>query len=171
MISEATVTHTGFAALKKSTLNKLWKLGWSSTARQWARRYLKQHFTHVGARKYKYQLRRGERRGGKPARGSYTFRKLKQQGHTRPLEFSGEMKGLAIANNRVTSTRDYGRRHLPRKANFRNPKSKINMLEELRTVTQDETAVLEKHLKQFIESGANRSGTRVTVRIGGITGV
>ena len=58
------------------------------------------------ARNYRYAKRSGERGSGRKFRGSYTERKLKLFGHTRPLELSGEGKRLALYQRNIAATRD-----------------------------------------------------------------
>jgi len=66
------------------------------------------HFTKAGAREYRYaprQTYKPQKKGSKrdPFRASYTGRKLKEKGHTRPLVWSGESE-LRSRQGRVDAT-------------------------------------------------------------------
>lgn len=96
------------------------------------------HFTIAGAREYGYSPRKGEGLSGKAFWKSYTGRKKKEKGHTRPLVWSGASEILAMIRD-VRATRNRARlvQHA-RGLNLRNPKSSINMAEEIRTMSDAE---------------------------------
>ncbi len=60
----------------------------------WHENFREEHFTNRGATKYGYTPRSGERGREHPGgfRRSYTGKKLRAKGHTRPLEWSGESR-------------------------------------------------------------------------------
>jgi hypothetical protein len=104
----------------------------------WRRTIRPKHFENTASTRYGYTPRKGERGSGRPFKGSYTEQKLKQKGHTRPLEFSGDLKRLSefvrVAAHRTKGEEYPGARMTlvkANKANLRHPKSKINMREEL----------------------------------------
>lgn len=103
----------------------------------WHSKLRAKHFTAEGAQEYGYTKRKGELipRGSKRFRRSYTGRKLAMKGHTRPLVFSGEGEALSrIQDVRATAKRV--RVILPRKFNFRHPKSQVDMRAELTAISQ-----------------------------------
>lgn len=73
---------------------------------KWHRDYRPKHFTKAGAREYGYEPRGGEQRSGSPFKGSYTAKKLRLFGHTRPLVFTGESE----ARTRVRDIRANSKR-------------------------------------------------------------
>ena len=103
------ITYSGAApALAKRALNKLYKKSFAIAAGVWHTRFHRKHFTHAGAREYRYDPRQGERmtRGSKRHRASYTARKERLFGHTLPLVWSGASRKLAsIKDVRATSKR------------------------------------------------------------------
>ncbi len=103
------ITYSGAVpALAKRALNRLYKQAFAITGRAWHTRFHRKHFTHAGAREYRYDPRQGERmtRGSKRYRKSYTARKERIFGHTLPLVWSGASRKLAsIKDVRATSKR------------------------------------------------------------------
>ena len=148
----------GMPAMRKQELNNLHKKSWRSLGMNWRKRYLKGHFTHRGGRKYNYTPRKGERPGQKPIPYSYTGRKLKQVGHTRPLEFYGEGKRQALTQKRVVSTKERCKIRLPNKFNFKHPRSKVVMRDEIRAVHQSERRPLATHMRDDLEKRLRRVG-------------
>lgn len=114
----------------------------------WHDRYVRKHFTQAGASEYGYTPRAGERGTGKAFRKSYTGRKLARFGHTRPLVFSGASLVLVLAsrnNVRATATKGEARAVLRMNApalNWRNPRSRIDMRDELTRVSAAENVDL-----------------------------
>jgi hypothetical protein len=86
-------------------------------------------FTHAHATKAGYADRSR----------NYERRKLKQKGHTNPLQYSGTTR-RAIRTASITSTSKTASVRYPgaRVFNFRNPKSQANMVVEFTTVLADE---------------------------------
>ena len=114
----------------------------------WHKDFRAKHFTRRGASEYGYAPRSGER-GNIPPQGfhrSYTGQKLKRFGHTRPLVFTGESERATRQRDiraTATSKRAKVRVHLHApKLNFRNPKSKTNPGEEVRTISRKEARAL-----------------------------
>lgn len=117
----------------------------------WHEKFRPVHFTHRGARKYGYKPRQGQRTAGEPPTttssrrrfaSSYTGRKLRKWGHTRPLVYSGESEALTrFLDVRATSK---GSRVVMRAPtlNLRSSPSAPNMREELTRITPDERSEL-----------------------------
>ncbi|MFQ5414658.1 MAG: hypothetical protein ACE5E6_09395 [Phycisphaerae bacterium] len=138
--------------IMKRELNKLTQKGLEAIGLWWHRAMRPKHFTHAGAREYGYLPRVGERGnpGEKGFRRSYTGQKLRKFGHTNPLEFTGESKTLArIRDVRANSKRVRIVIHA-NKFNFRNPHSKINMREEMTTVSTREQKQLVRLFDRFL---------------------
>lgn len=113
------VTGRQFQQLKRATF--------AAMGREWHGRYLELHFEDSAMDRYGYVRR-------KPR---YLKRKQKRSGSQRPLVFSGEGLRLSrLLDLRVTAGE--GRVVLPRKFNFKNPKSRVDMRAELTKVLQPE---------------------------------
>lgn len=126
----------------RSVLRAANKAAFLEIGELWHKVMRPKHFTEEGARKYGYQKRKGEGESGRAFWRSYTGRKMRKFGHTRPLEWSGLSKTLtAMRDVRATST---GARVVMRAnaLNFRNPHSTINMRDELTRITPDEGELL-----------------------------
>jgi hypothetical protein len=127
--------------IAKRQLNHLTKQMLSETGAYYHAKYMDKHFTAAGAAEYGYAPRKGQKSGisGKAFFRSYTGRKLKQKGHTRPLEWSGASRTLAgIRDVRANSKRARIVQHA-RGLNRRHPNSAVNMAKEIRTVSAAET--------------------------------
>jgi hypothetical protein len=129
----------------------------AEVALTWHDRYVRKHFTNAGATEYRYTPRAGERGSGKAFRKSYTGKKLLSKGHTRPLVFSGEsyVRVLGSRTN-ITSTARRGeaqarlRMNAPA-LNFKNPRSSIDMRDELTRVSdpeQDELTIVGREYQE-----------------------
>lgn len=118
---------------------------WYEVGVHWHRTQRPKHFTRAGAREYGYAPRKGEPGNPHPKGfwASYMGRKQREAKHQRPLEYSGELKNLSRVRRILTSaTGDKSRLRIQmpsaRKANLRNPHSKIDMRAELTTVSERE---------------------------------
>jgi len=128
------------------------------TGNYWHQQLLSKHFTHQGGKEYGYLPRSGEggrmpisSGGGKTGRLNWTYtytgRKLRYKHHTDPLVWSGGMKRetTAIRDVRVSGSSHvtHVRVVLHAKAlNLRNPKSPIDMRDEISRVSDQEAAIL-----------------------------
>lgn len=116
------------------------KDAWERTGVYWFGNFLEKHFTEAGAREYNYTRRKGEGLTPGTARfnRSYTGRKLREKGHTRPLEYSGRSRQQA-RRARVSSTSKGGKVTISAPTlNLRHPKSRIVMREELARISRAE---------------------------------
>ena len=143
---EAKIRYTGIVGMgRREFRNSFIKPMYEELGKHWLRYIRPKHFTNAGASEYNYSPRKGER--GSDFRGkfkrSYTGRKLKEKGHTRPLEHSGELKRLS-ARGRFEHTYSGMRIVLSQagKANFKHPNSKIRMSSELTRVSQNDAREL-----------------------------
>jgi len=86
-------------------LNRSKKAGYLAMGRYWFTHLRLQHFTNAAARRYNYAPREGD--PGRPDphgfEASYRGQKLKEQGHTRPLEKTGESQSQTNTAN-ITAT-------------------------------------------------------------------
>lgn len=165
---QVTMQVEGFPAMKRKRRNDIFKATWLDLGKYWRKQMLPLHFTHRGGRKYGYSPRKGEAPGGgRPTRGTYTYRKKKLFGHTRPLEFTGKGKQEALTSKKYRATRDKVDVILPRKFNLRHPNSKVNMREEITAVTMDEITRL---VRRFTNTLVRKMGTvnsRKTITVSG----
>lgn len=134
--------YKGFPPTKRA-YNEVKKEVFLDVGRMWHERFRPLHFTEAGKARYGYFLRKGEGmvKGSKAYKRSYTGRKERLFGHTKPLVFSTEGERLSRLED-VRATSNMGKVILPRKFNFKHPKSRINMREELTRVTAGETREL-----------------------------
>jgi hypothetical protein len=156
------------ALLKRSEFNKMiLKPSWQKTGVHWSQHFWEKHFTEAGAAEYAYLPRAGQLlpRGSKRYRESYTGRKERQMGHTRPLEWSGDLKRESRRQMIQATSKGVTVRMRARKANWRNPKSRINMAEELGTLSIREQRELRGVLDKGIQGGIDRIRSRITKTI------
>lgn len=131
------------AGHRKSVVNRSVKASLSAAALAWHQRYYEGHFTRTGAIKYAYQPRTGQNqpRDSKAFWRSYTGRKLRKVGHADPLKFTGD----AYRRGKVASVRATSKQAkvvLPNKFNWKHPKSRIVMRDELTRVLPGESDAL-----------------------------
>jgi hypothetical protein len=134
------IRYTGFTPRDDDFTQRQWnnvkRAAWEDCGMFWLKDIRPKHFTVAGAREYGYTPRSGEGQSGKLFWRSYTGRKQKSKGHTRPLVWSGELEELS-KTGRITATATANRSHCKvalsaaRKANFRHPSSRIDMADEL----------------------------------------
>lgn len=88
------VTRTGTGRLNQRVWRGIKRRVWRRVAQYWIDEIRPKHFTKAGAREYGYKPRQGEGAGAgsKAFWRSYTGQKQRKKGHTRPLEWSGQLK-------------------------------------------------------------------------------
>lgn len=89
------LTKTGpVPSLLKRELNNCHRDAMHAAGTFWHENYREEHFTNRGSTKYGYTPRSGEPGREHPGgfRKSYTGKKLRAKGHTRPLEWSGDSR-------------------------------------------------------------------------------
>lgn len=141
------------------------KEAWRDTAIEFHLHYRDKRFTQEHAREANYTRRKGELqpRESKAFRRSYTGRKLRLKGHTRPLEFSGKTRRAIRFYSRLTSTSKGGKVSYAgaRVFNFRHPKSQVNMAVEFRRITPSEVVSLADFFNERLDqrlAEADRGG-------------
>ena len=128
--------------LSKRDFNNAVKGTHKDLGRYWHGALRPKHFTAAGAREYGYAPREGEKSkpGPRGFGSSYTGKKLKKWGHTKPLVWSGESKRRTQKLNlRPTSKRITIKMNAPA-LNFQAGKrTDLNMRRELETISDRET--------------------------------
>ena len=133
------------------------RAGFTAIGHYWHRALRPKHFTHRGATEYNYEPRVGERwnLGSKGFRASYTGRKLRRFGHTRPLVYTGQSeRDSKIARIVATSKRVRVIMTLPR-LNWRHPSRGKTMREELTTISKGEERLLLRLFRDRVIAGLN----------------
>jgi len=136
----------GVEHLPKRMLNQLLTRVMMIYAIGWNHLFKHRHFGDGAAERYDYAPRQGER-SGNPIKGTYTYRKLRIHGHTRPLEFSGDGRREAESNHiakagQMRGGHFWSRATLPRIFNLRNPHSRSNPPVEVTKVLRSEMQIL-----------------------------
>jgi hypothetical protein len=152
--------------MPQRTWNNLLKEAWYEVGRHWADEMRPKHFTKEGGKEYGYKPRAGEAAGGKNFWSSYTGRKQKKFGHTKPLVYTGELEQASRQTTIYPSFKGV-RIALPgaRKANLQNPRSSIDMPEELKTVSGREVDQLAKVHEQAMQQLLDRVTTTTTYQL------
>jgi hypothetical protein len=133
----------------------------------WHREHRPKHFTTKGGSEYNYQARQGERGSGKAFKRSYTARKLRKYGHTRPMVWSGQSEAFSrIRDVRSTSKGVRVVMALPRHFfQFRKDLNQPNLAEELSRVSEAEqeqiAKVLDAEIQQQLDASTESSEERV----------
>ena len=168
MIVKTEITISGALALKQSEINAVTREAMRALGLRWRRKYLPKHFTHQGAREYKY-TRRKNYVTSKRKRESYVQRKKREKGHTLPLVWSGEGRREALRSKKVvataTSTKAKATIPLPSVFNFRSKFSKVDMRKEITTVSAAELRELEVFLANEMAKGLNEAGAGASVTV------
>ena len=152
-------------------LNEITRAAAWTMGSHWHKNLLAKHFTAAGAREYGYAARQGEPgRPGKNFRSTYTGRKLREHGHTRPLEFTGDSRHDAETQVSIdaVATKGQGRVRVKMNApgfNRRYKGSVIDMRAEVTRISardSDElTDVGGDDLKRRFKSISDRTQTTV----------
>lgn len=138
----------------KRIFNAAKKGAWHDVALRFHTEYRDRRFTLEHAAEAGYAKRKGEliARDTKAFRQSYTGRKLRMFGHTRPLEFSGDTR-RKVRSASISSTSNMGKAAYSgaSKFNFKHPKSKIRMGEEFRRITRQEANELGEYFDKQLD--------------------
>lgn len=142
------------SSISRSEFNReILKPSWSMTGEYFHRKMLPLRFTKRGGKMLNYAPRRGEEAGGsfQDFRRSYTARKRRKFGHTKPLVYTGESESLAkIRDIRATSKGVRIVNHA-RGLNRKHPKSKVVMRDEVRRLADHEGVELTRFLGGQVE--------------------
>jgi hypothetical protein len=154
---EITLTKNGpVPSLLKRELNNCHRDAMAWAGRYWDQQFRELHFSNAATRRYGYAPRQGET--GRPARRfekSYTGKKLRLHGHTRPLEWSGESR-RRTRNPRVVATAKKGEakvRVIMNSPGFnrRYAGSSINMRDELTRVIPSEGQAIGQQISKVCQ--------------------
>lgn len=161
MITSANLDYKKFKlldpTLTKRVFNNAVKTSLSKIAAEWHKDYLPKHFTRQGALEYGYKARKGEKMspGQRGYTRSYAYRKLRAFGHQDPLVFTGETKQLARIR-KIVATSKQAKVVLPRKLNWKHPKSQINMRDEITAITPAELNALRELAETAVSTALNQ---------------
>lgn len=154
MIGEIKIRERGATpGILKRELQKLKKAAFEAAGVCWHQQIRPKHFTTAGAGEYGYAPRKGERGnvGSHGFQRTYTGRKLKAYGHTRPLVLTGESEAMSrIRDVRATSKKARIVIRAPR-LNYRNPASQANPRAELTAVSQKDAAAMVKQFERELD--------------------
>jgi hypothetical protein len=174
MIVTTNIVVKGADNFSKSSMNAIFKESHAEVGLLWWSKYLPMHFGSRATQRYGYKPRKGAKQAFRGQandenRGSYSERKIRAVGHTRPLEYTGKGKQQALAQPKVVATRNKVRVRLPRKFNYRNPASDINMADEIRAVRPDEISALSTALKAAVRERLRKAGAKRATVTGGLS--
>lgn len=167
------IKYSGFVPsdMAKRALNSIFRAGFHNLGVYWAANFRQKHFTNAGAREYGYAPRSGER--GRSGKGgfmrSYTGRKLRTKGHTRPLVFTGRSEHQTRAARIQSSSANMksGVRVIMRAPALNFRRGEIDMRKELTTISQPEQVFLTRLLGRYIEGRFRNYKATRTVPIAG----
>jgi hypothetical protein len=158
MLTAIDIRYTGAAAAirNRRVMGELKKAAHAEVGERWGERMRPKHFTHAGAREYGYE----------PRTASYRGRKRKAKGHMRPLVWSGTLESETEGFTTLPSTRGAKVRVPGRALNLTNiPNSRINIREEMSTVSRRERGELADHgtrqLTRLVNTYKGRRATRL----------
>jgi hypothetical protein len=150
--------------LARRALNDIMRAAYQQLGLYWVLHFRAKHFTNAGATEYGYAPREGER--GRPGKlgfkRSYTGRKLRIAGHTRPLvsgrddpknKPSSEAMTKRSATVQAFSANKRSRVEVKMTAPRLNyTRGAINMRRELTTISRPEQTILQRLLNRYLDS-------------------
>lgn len=130
--------------IAKRELNNAFKDTLREMGATWHDRYLHLHFDEAAYIRYGYTARKGQKMSpdAKGYKSTYVYKKRRLLGHNRPLEFTGEGMLEALGPAKIRGTNKEARVVLPSKFNFRHPKSRVSMRDEITKVLPEEATKL-----------------------------
>ena len=133
--------------IAKRVLNNAFKDTLRDMGEEWHGRFLPLHFDESAYSRYGFYQRKGGNMspGQKGYKSTYVGKKRKALGHNRPLEYTGEGRMLTMGPAKIRGSHKEARVVLPSKFNFRHPKSRISMRDEITRVLPDEARTLVDH--------------------------
>ena len=131
----------------KRVLNNAFKDTLRDMGEEWHAKFLHLHFDESAYTRYGFYQRKGGGMspGAKGFKSTYVGKKLKKYGHNRPLVFTGQGIIEAFGPAKIRGSHKEARVVLPSKFNFRHPKSRISMRDEITRVLPDEARTLVDH--------------------------
>ncbi len=130
--------------LRKRDVQRASKAALEAMASKWWHDYLPLHFDETAYGRYRYSRRKGQAMTGEGPRyrRTYVARKRRLYKHNRPLVWSGEGMRLAIGLLRLRGSSKEARVILPSKFNYKHPKSRISMRDEITRIIPSEAQEL-----------------------------
>ncbi len=165
------VTETGLTPkIGLHKWNEILREAWRSTGVFFHDSFIAKHFTHRGATEYGYTKRVT----------GYEMKKLKAQGHTYPLVWSGESKQQAMVKDIKENPKGVRITINAPHLEIKHKKSPIDMVKEMTTVSASEVDALREFFIAAVEEGFNdlesvstwesamggKSGKRATMKKG-----
>ncbi len=131
--------------LTKSDYNAACAVAFAEMGTLWHTRYLPEHFTHAGARKYHYTPRQGQGpMGGKRYGQSYTGRKERYYSHTLPLVYTGTSRTRALIQKIRANSRGVRVVIDAPALNFIPKGGRISLRDEVTRIADDEWQAMER---------------------------
>ncbi len=151
-----TITYVGMDGMKKADIRRLVKQELLDSVDFWHSEFLPMHFKRGAKQKYGYKDR--EKR--------YNERKRRKKGHTRPLEFSGQMKRELLRRVRLTGTskKATGSMSAPRYM-YKYQPGQPDKASEVTAVTQRELQQMAFQMDRKLQKKMNRNRKKRTVRV------
>lgn len=130
--------------LTKSDYNAACAVAYADMGQRWHSAFLPRHFTHEGARRYRYTTRQGQGPlGGRRYAQSYTGRKQRYYGHTLPLVYTGTSRRRAMIQKIRANSRGVRVIIDAPALNFMPRGGRISMRDEVTRIADDEWRDLE----------------------------
>jgi len=162
------VKITGHAAIPAKQIKPILFKALTAVGFRWRDKWLKVHFKNLATHRYGYTPRQGERGSHRKHRGSYTWRKLRDKKHSKPLVWSGKSRDDALATTRIrafgTASNAKVTIALPSTFNLRAAGSDIKMHEEVTAVIPSEVKDLETFFVFRFERGLKAAGKSAKVK-------
>lgn len=150
----------GSVQMSQREFNELKRQAWYQCGKYWLAHFREKHFTRAAYSEYGYSPRKGESGNTHPKGfwASYTGRKQREMHHTLPLVYSGHSRDVirrsAVIRAVASSTQSRCRISMPAgNLGHRNPKSHVNMRDEMTRVSAGEERILRREYEGFITRG------------------
>jgi hypothetical protein len=166
------VTRAGTGTLNTRVWNGIKRRLWKSVAQYWIDEIRPKHFTKGGAKEYGYSPRQGETgASGKAFWRSYTGRKQRKFGHTKPLTWSGAFE-RDTRSSRIQATQHGSTVRIRGRVlnlGLVGTGKKIDMAKEVSTVSPRDVHMLTRHMQSRLEREMNERNLRkdkVVIKVG-----
>lgn len=157
MLWRVQVNVEGAAGMTKTEVNNAVRVGFHQVGVYWHQNFRKKHFSAVAFTEYGYQARSKK----------YWYRKLKKTGQALPLVFTGKSRARSeSATISETVKQVKVAMDLPT-LNLRPKGGRINMAEEMRTISPREHEQLEKVMAASLRDTFRSQRNRIKIVIGG----
>lgn len=157
--------RTGFPIADRAAWRQILKEAWEQAGIFWHKSFRELHFEEGATKRYGYAPRQGEgdRTYRKGFWRSYTGKKLKKYGHTKPLVLSGTSCGLTrLRSIQATANKVRVPLHAPA-LNFHRDPSPVEMWKDATTITTDEGTQIARFMDRYLDSRLRRYHASQTV--------